>query len=320
MEDKSDTSLSKVLSIIFAVICCILIICAIVHVVNFIIKGRIVKDAIVDTIDNDLYCNNFPGRCKITFNNNLPVPTIYRYNKQTALFCIDAISRMIQFYLNKSESYVGIPIHPQLRLVQQFKVSNDELSTIGYMATDNYNNLWIVFRGTLDQTELLNDFVSKQITPQSTEFIGITTHKGFTDVFVSFYKAFTPAMASYNAIIITGHSLGAALALLSTYYIVTKYLGGNSNNVYLYTFASPRVCDIKSSYIIDNVIKNNYRIVNISDIIPTIPLPVMPDYDNPPNPFMYRHTGRLISFDQNWESVKNNHMIYNYKYYLQNSN
>ena len=34
------------------------------------------------------------------------------------------------------------------------------------------------------------------------------------------------------------------------------------------------------------------------------------------NPFIYKHTGIAIEFDQNWKSIENNHMIYNYRNYI----
>ena len=56
--------------------------------------------------------------------------------------------------------------------------------------------------------------------------------------------------------------------------------------------------------------------MNKSDLIPTLPLSVMPNKINYNMPFIYSHSGKEIAFDQNWESLENNHMIYNYRYFI----
>jgi predicted lipase len=67
-------------------------------------------------------------------------------------------------------------------------------------------------------------------------------------------------------------------------------------NVYLhsigiinfYTFASPRVGNIHFAEEVKRVTKGFYRIVNLSDVVPTLPIAAMPNINNTSDPFIYK--------------------------------
>jgi len=52
-----------------------------------------------------------------------------------------------------------------------------------------------------------------------------------------------------------------------------------------------------------------YRIVNTSDVAPTFPVSVSPNFDDPENPFIYDHCGNAVYFTDNWKSLVNNHTL-----------
>lgn len=71
--------------------------------------------------------------------------------------------------------------------------------------------------------------------------------------------------------VICGHSLGSALATL--YAISTaNNSGGKSGDLSVYTFASPMVGDQTFANTYNNSPLDNYRICNIQDVIPTLPV------------------------------------------------
>lgn len=71
--------------------------------------------------------------------------------------------------------------------------------------------------------------------------------------------------------VICGHSLGSALATL--YAISTaNNSGGNCGDLSVYTFASPMVGDQTFANTYNNSPLENYRICNIQDVIPTLPI------------------------------------------------
>ena len=126
-------------------------------------------------------------------------------------------------------------------------------------------------------------------------------------------QAVQPTRNAIN-IMLTGHSLGSGVATVASYDIAKHY---TNSKVFVYAFASPRVGNIKFAKSVNLATYSFYRVVNIADIIPTLPLSVMPNKNDNRNPYIYYHCGKEISFDQNWKSLKNNHMIYNYRNFIE---
>uniref|UniRef100_A0A914UQS5 Fungal lipase-like domain-containing protein n=1 Tax=Plectus sambesii TaxID=2011161 RepID=A0A914UQS5_9BILA len=74
---------------------------------------------------------------------------------------------------------------------------------------------------------------------------------------------------------IVGHSLGGALASMTSALVVTKGLW-NFATVHLMTFGQPRVGDISYAQIVEENVAYRYRVVHEHDIVPHIP-PEIPD-------------------------------------------
>jgi len=89
-------------------------------------------------------------------------------------------------------------------------------------------------------------------------------------------------------ILITGHSLGGALAQLAALEMKqnTKYNALSTGKVNVITFGSPRWCDQTIATLYGEVIDSNWRIVNQRDVIPTAPLMA----------FGYHHTATMIRY------------------------
>ena len=100
-------------------------------------------------------------------------------------------------------------------------------------------------------------------------------------------------------IIITGHSLGAALATLASLDLQYDY------DVVSYTFASPRVCDGFPT----EGMRGFFRIDNTCDIIQQLPLAVMLNFNNPKSPYYYQHSGDSMFFTDNKKGMGANHLI-----------
>ncbi|HEY8138863.1 MAG TPA: lipase family protein [Methylocystis sp.] len=71
------------------------------------------------------------------------------------------------------------------------------------------------------------------------------------------------------SIVVTGHSLGAALATL---YVLDNALTDRIKNPSIYTFASPRVGDATFAGAFDSLGLASWRIANVLDIVPRVPL------------------------------------------------
>lgn len=90
------------------------------------------------------------------------------------------------------------------------------------------------------------------------------------------------AFASEPSVVVTGHSLGAALA---TMYALDNVVNGKLLNPLACTFASPRVGNAAFARAFDGLSTTSWRIVNAQDIVPNLP----------PDIFGYRHVARLES-------------------------
>eukprot|EP00488_Nonionellina_sp_1-RS-2012_P003018 TRINITY_DN6121_c0_g1_i1.p1 TRINITY_DN6121_c0_g1~~TRINITY_DN6121_c0_g1_i1.p1 ORF type:complete len:116 (+),score=36.32 TRINITY_DN6121_c0_g1_i1:30-350(+) len=104
-------------------------------------------------------------------------------------------------------------------------------------------------------------------------------------------EAATALMDEYKhyPILITGHSLGAAVAQMASL-DVAQYAKNTSNDalIYIYDYGSPRWGNVVMANYFDSVIGYHFRLVNEKDIIPTLPYEDMGDYAK------YHHTSTQI--------------------------
>jgi predicted lipase len=113
-------------------------------------------------------------------------------------------------------------------------------------------------------------------------------HAGFQDVYgcvrASIAANLPAATAGCSQILITGHSLGAALAVLAAPDIALA-MPPNTIEPRLTTFGGPRVgvADFRAAF--DAAIECCYRVVNFLDIVPLVP------------PAPYVHVGAEIAVD-----------------------
>jgi triacylglycerol lipase len=128
----------------------------------------------------------------------------------------------------------------------------------------------IAIRGTDTKHQWLEDFDATAV-PVSHD--GRWVHHGFEEVYQTIrtsVAAAYKAVSSAPNIYVTGHSLGAALALLA---------GVDLKNPNTWTFAGPRVFAAGAKF-------DCYRIVNHWDIVPNVPVPPL-----------YGHVGTAINVD-----------------------
>ncbi len=127
---------------------------------------------------------------------------------------------------------------------------------------------------------------------------------------------------------VTGHSLGGALATLSTLHI--KDMNYFLNPPILYAFANPRAGGLKFYEQFDGM--NCFRVANSEDIVPTLPLASVELTSNSTDttsqslekirpallPALladldYHHVGEPIYFTHHKGSIADNHIVPTYK-------
>ncbi len=194
---------------------------------------------------------------------------------------------------------------------------------IGLVAKDSDNTTFIVFRGTTNYEEWRKDLLFQQVkysnlsnlTNQVSQpnIVGLL-HQGFLEI----YQAIRDQIAIYingaANIILAGHSLGAALAILT----FSEYSNESKIN-HVYVYGSPRVGNQEFKDNLTNQSKIT-RYENRADLVCNLPLAVSPNFlheESPDNVFLYSHVGFNIEFEQNTGSYLTNHSLHVYLTHLE---
>ena len=175
----------------------------------------------------------------------------------------------LQQNLDTAEEQVGQAIQEMVKLTKEIPVY------LGFVLSSPQNNI-IIFRGTQTRVEWINNFtaVQKDYTDSlSGQYFG-KIHEGFIRNYLRIVQPLPREVAqSLNPTIpcyITGHSLGASLAILAALDIVLN-VPQLKEKIQLYTYASPRVGDSTFATLHAKQVPNSYRIVNLADAIPLMP-------------------------------------------------
>jgi len=296
----------------------------IINIIILYFKG---KNALNETFFNTKFCQQ--ERCQPTsfqLVQTLPINISFnRWRKDIAKYCSIIIYSIAEAAFNNVK-----PVYPTA-LVMKKELYNDKNDPIFGVIFTQENNIWVSFRGTFSKEEYKKDFQYKQeslffsnsLSQSKLDFLktsnnsSVNVHAGFEEVYLnlrddllSTIKSISNSNPYLQNIIISGHSLGAAIATLAGIDLAQSGYA----NVGVYNFASPRIGDSTFKSVVDNIYGSNkplpvYRIVNISDIIPNLPTSVSPNFDDPSNPYMYDHCGTMIYFQKNRLSILNNHLI-----------
>jgi triacylglycerol lipase len=147
----------------------------------------------------------------------------------------------------------------------------------GFLLTSPKANI-LMFRGTQRQAEWLEDVLAV-LTPyhnpaDQRAAIG-NAHLGIYDFYKSYLaKPAAEAVKSLDPnkpLIVAGHSLGAGLATFAAMDLALLYPKLRPK-LQLYAYAGPRVGDKAFVEAHSQLIPNHYRIINLADMIPLLPI------------------------------------------------
>ena len=186
----------------------------------------------------------------------------------------------------------------------------------------NDDNIYVVFRGTKTIVEWIDDAMFAQV-PYTFVDDGGMTEQGFTNIYGTIHDSIVNAVnnlsstGTFSNLFITGHSLGAALAILA----VPELTENTSfKNPIMYNFAGPRVGNIHFVNELYNPLNiTSWRVVNTNDVVPTLP-PTTVIIIDPPGVFFYEHVnseeaitfGNPISGPFDFTDIEFNHSMCNY--------
>jgi hypothetical protein len=177
--------------------------------------------------------------------------------------------------------------------------------------TTNPEKMYILFRGTLFDYEWKHDFDYVQ-TPVTVGARKGNVHKGFQKMYLSYRPYLVTKLAEYavTEVCVAGHSLGAALSLLAAYDLASAL--GSDVQVNCFTFAPPKLGDatfVMTFNSLPNIKLTQY--LNEADLVPLLPLSVMPNTWSPKKPLFYEHVQpeKFNLFNINNKSWQNNHSL-----------
>jgi predicted lipase len=150
-------------------------------------------------------------------------------------------------------------------------IQNGEQVIFGY--NEEYKSIFVSFRGSENIQNWISNIQVSQTTPYPEPTIAV--EKGFYNLFFSLqtniYTIIDKLVAKHhtNQLLLTGHSLGAALATLNAFDIL--YYQKNYKIRALITFGSPRVGNINFAKTFETYNIYTKRITHYYDIVPHVP-------------------------------------------------
>lgn len=204
-----------------------------------------------------------PGKATQYFNIDYPKLSLdaSAYSNSTALWLAE-LSRLIYRNDKNKKNKLIIPNRSEilkkvsLQETRYFSQGNTTGAIVEYQQEVQFAVL--VFRGTQE----FQDWFTNLNTLPTRWLEGGRVHRGFKNALEKVWPAVENYLSTLKVpVFYTGHSLGAALAILAA---------ARRPPQALYTFGTPRVGDAEFSKIFENI--KAYRIVNHRDLIVTVPL------------------------------------------------
>ena len=160
--------------------------------------------------------------------------------------------------------------------IPTFNIFNEDHDLHGFIGFKrNDNSIYVVFRGSQSFENFIDDMIFFEVDyyPNLCTH-NCSVHKGFHTVtqsvvseVISEVKRLQQIYPEFS-VVVTGHSLGAAVATLSAADLVLA----NVKHVRLFNYGSPRVGNMQSALFISNLISDCNRITHEKDIVPHMPL------------------------------------------------
>jgi triacylglycerol lipase len=222
------------------------------------------------------------------------------------------------------------------------EVTSSKDEALGFVAQRD-NTVFVVFRGTQTNQDWLADFNFPQM---SDPFIG---QGAIATGFFHWYdlckdearqgvQDAVDAAADATAlhVVVTGHSLGAALAVLASANLATVLAARGAGNVprlSMYSFAGPRVGSVEFAAAFNRLVTDAWRVVNTEDLVTIVafasailaPLPVLVGTLVARLPgragqavqglvglatgLNYEHVGQPVSFTVHDSTIEDNHKM-----------
>ncbi|MCH2227006.1 MAG: lipase family protein [Candidatus Caenarcaniphilales bacterium] len=209
----------------------------------------------------------------------------------------------------------SLPAEYELEIILDAVYENDNMP-LGFICKKG-SELYVVWRGTQDIEEWIEDAKYKQVPCSFIKDVDVEL--GFEQMYTTGdSKVASPQQkvldylatvnpSDYTNLWVTGHSLGAAIAVLNIADIASNT---EHKSAILYSFAGPRVGDHNFASEYNSIVNHSYRVVNTHDEVPKLP-----PQDCPPilHTYHYEHVKHTvpITFGNFW-NLAEDHSIQGY--------
>ncbi len=179
----------------------------------------------------------------------------------------------------------------------------------GFLLSSPSHHL-LVLRGTQRGHEWLQTLRANQVEARSVPEINFTgsIHDGFATIYARLSRAVIEATRTLDPgrpLFVSGHSLGSPLASLAALDIAQK-IPAFRDNLRLYSYAGPRLGNPAFAEDFSRLLPNSYRIVNLADLVPTLP-------PTKTGEVIYVHVGEPWAFTSAYGDIGPNHFISAYR-------
>ncbi len=248
-----------------------------------------------------------------------------RWDPKVARWCSDAVLRLE--IAAKNEKPLLNPPHTKIyKQLTDIEYAPGKKIFMTFLTTDfNQNLLILVIRGTLTEDEWDQDL---RLSMVPAKFLGadgddyykdVMIHNGFNTIYSEMRDSVLSIVKGFSnnpfTFIVTGHSLGAAMTVLSS--ADMTYNVPNVERTLAYVYGCPRVGNAAFADLVKS--QNNltiHRVENNSDFFTEVPTSITPNLSNFKSPFPYTHVGDVHSFNINHFSILANHNLPIYNLWL----
>ncbi|WP_372661572.1 lipase family protein [Cohnella sp.] len=230
------------------------------------------------------------------------------FDDRTAIFLAAICFQTYEQYSNPVGAYVIPEFYEEVSTFLARSITGQS-ERFGFII-ESTDHIIIAFRGTSSTTDWISDAIAKQAKYKCVKDAGLS-HVGISNIYYSARDQILSSLKRLSKekdLIITGHSLGGALAALCAVDVA-----GNSefSNPNLYTYGAPRVGDPIFAKVFSNTVGQSYRVNNRFDVVPQLP-PHIYKLPRRVKTYRYMHVREDMPLHFHKGSVSGNHVISSY--------
>lgn len=218
------------------------------------------------------------------------------YIKNNIVYIIKLIANFLK-YLNTD--YTNNNFNISNIYNQKFIKSNIDKKPIGIsFSNENKSKVFIVFRGTQTATDLSGDTNYNYYNNTNTTYYqdnnDIKIHKFYYSLYQEIKQQILDCLYTNTTdIYICGHSMGAAIS-----FVIAEDISKNIKyNVYVYGIAPPKAGNKQFVDSLKRNCKYVLAVINMSDVVPTLPYTYMPNLIKPYTPVQFVQITPAVVFN-----------------------